>query len=110
MLASLRHHSVVGRDNQHGNVNPGGSGDHVANKPLVPGNVDDANPQVAIGNMSEAQVDGNAAGFLFGQPVRIHPRQLPDQPRLAMIDVPSRSDQNASCRSRIDVCLRCRHE
>ena len=35
MLARLRHDGVVGRDDQHGQVEPRGAGEHVADEPLV---------------------------------------------------------------------------
>ena len=40
VLAGLRHHRVVGRDDQHGQVEPGRAGQHVADEPLVARDVD----------------------------------------------------------------------
>ena len=68
MFAGLRHHALVGCDDQQHDVDPGGAGDHRAHEPLVPGNVDNADAQ-ALGQVQwrEAQLDGDAPGLLFGQ-------------------------------------------
>ena len=47
MLPGLRHHRVVGGDDQHGEVEPRRARQHVPDEPLVTGHVDEREPVVA---------------------------------------------------------------
>jgi hypothetical protein len=71
VLAGLRHDRVVGRDDEHGEVDAGGPGEHVLDEPLVPGHVHDAEPRAAEVEGGEPDVDGDAAGLLLRQPVAV---------------------------------------
>ena len=42
VLARLRHDRIVGGDDEHGQVDAGGAGEHVLDEALVAGHVDDA--------------------------------------------------------------------
>ena len=44
MFARLRHDRVVGRDDEHGQVETRGAREHVADEPLVAGHVDQGEP------------------------------------------------------------------
>ncbi len=88
VLARLRHDRVVGRDHQHGQVDTGGPGQHVLDKTLVAGNIDNAQPEGGQLQVSEANVNGDAAGFFFGQAVAVNAGQGLDQRGLAVVDVP----------------------
>ena len=92
MLAGLRLDGFVGRDHQQHQINAANSGQHVADKTLVAGNVDKSKPdQFARGagefEMGETNVDGDAAALLFFQAVGVDAGQSLDQRGLAMVDV-----------------------
>ena len=62
VLDGLRHHAVVGGDDEQEEVDAGGSGHHGAHEPLVAGHVDDA--QARAGRQLQlgvAELDGDAA-------------------------------------------------
>ena len=47
VLARLRHDRIVGGDDEHGEVDAGGAGEHVLDEALVAGHIDDAEAVVA---------------------------------------------------------------
>ena len=49
MFARLRHDRIVGGDDEHGEVDAGGAGEHVLDEALVAGHVDDAEADTAAG-------------------------------------------------------------
>src|SRR2546430_15602547 len=69
------------------------TGEHVLEKALVSGHVDDSDPasagQLQIG---EAEVDGHATALLLLEPVGIDVRQGFDQRRFAMVDMTGGAD------------------
>ena len=77
VFAGLRHDRVVGRDDEQGEVDAGGPGEHVLDEPLVAGHVHDAEAVVAEVEAGEADVDGDAAGLLLRQPVASRCRSAP---------------------------------
>ncbi|MPM96950.1 hypothetical protein SDC9_144120 [bioreactor metagenome] len=88
MFAGLRHDALIGVDDQEDHVDALGSRQHVLDKALMAGYIDDAYPpagrQVEIG---KAEVDGHAAlDFLFGG-IRGDAGQRLDQGRFAVINV-----------------------
>ena len=87
VLARLRHDRVVGRDDEHGEVDAGGAGEHVLDEALVAGHVDDAEAEVAEVEGGEADVDGDAAGLLLGQAVAVDAGEGLDERGLAVVDV-----------------------
>src|SRR5450755_3281861 len=97
MLARLRHHPVIGGDDQQREVNARRSCKHGVNETLVAGNVDEAK-HVALLNrrIRVAKLDGNTASLFLGQPIGVHARQRSDKRRLAMVDVARGSDNHAS--------------
>ena len=48
VLAGLRHHPVVGGDDEEREVDAGGAGEHVADQPLVAGDVDEADDRAVL--------------------------------------------------------------
>ena len=66
VFARLGHDRVVGRHDQHGQVEPGGTGQHVANESLVARHVDDGEMNVVQIERGEAQVDRDSALFFGG--------------------------------------------
>ena len=93
MLARLGHHPLIGRDDQHRQVNAADAGKHVLDKALVPRHVHQAH--LAAGGQrqpGEAEVDGHPALFLLAQAVGVDAGQRLDQHGLAVIDVAGGSD------------------
>ena len=65
-------------------------GEHVRDEPLVARHVDESElPPVDVGPR-EAEVDGQAAALLLGQPVGPHAGEPLHERRLAVVDVPGR--------------------
>ncbi len=96
MLAGLGHHRVVGRDDQHGQVEPRRPGQHVADEPLVARDVDQGQAAVAQVERGEAQVDRDPALLLGREAVGVDAGQGPDQRRLAVVDVPGRPEDQVA--------------
>ena len=94
VFPSLGHHPVVGCDHQQRHVHPGGAGHHVLDEFLVTRDVDQPELKPVGFPVGKTQVDRNAAGLLFRQPVRIDTGQSPDESGLAVIDVPGGADQD----------------
>ena len=95
MFQRLRHHAVVGGHDENREVDSTHARQHVADEPLVSGNVDEPeNGPVAKGQIREAEVDRNAARLLFGQPVGVDSGERAYQRRLAMIDMARGGDDH----------------
>ena len=71
MLARLGHDRVVGRDDEHRQVEARGAREHVANEPLMAGHVDQGELNLAEGKRREAQVDRDSALFFGGQTIGV---------------------------------------
>ena len=75
MLARLRHHPVIARDNQQSVIDPAHAREHIGKKLLVAGHVDKAqHATVGLWPVGVTQVNGHAALFLFRQAIGIHAR------------------------------------
>ncbi len=96
VLARLRHHALVGRDDERDEVDAVRAREHVLDEALVAGHVHEAEAHVAQIQLGEAEVDGDAAPLLFGQAVGVHARQSPHERGLAVVDVPRSSDDYRS--------------
>ncbi len=94
VLARLRHHRLVGRDDQHDEIDAAGAGEHVLHEALVAGDVDEREVDVVDRLMGEAEVDGDAARLLFLEAIRVGPRQRQHERALAVIDVPGGADDD----------------
>ena len=93
VLAGLGHDRLVGGHHQQHGVDPVRARQHVADEPLVAGNVDERSHEaVAQIEVGEAQVDRDAALLLLLQPVRIDAGERPHQRALAVVDVPGGAD------------------
>ncbi len=75
MLAGLGHDRVIGRDDQHGQVEPRRTRQHVADESLVARHVDQGEVIAPQSERGEAQVDGDPALFFRGQPIGVDARQ-----------------------------------
>ena len=95
MLAGLRHHAFVGRDDQQREVDAADAGQHVLDEALVAGDVHDLDRQpVGRVEVGEAEVDRDAAGLLLRQAVGVDAGERLDQRRLAVVDVPGGADDD----------------
>ena len=94
VLAGLWHRAVVGGDDDEGEVDAAGAGEHVVHQPLVAGHVDEADHAVAGRHVGEAEVDGDAAGLLLLQPVGVDAGQRAHQAGLAVVDVARGADDH----------------
>ena len=96
MLLGLRHHPIVGGDDEKGEVYAGDAGQHVADEAFVTGDVDESQHPAALEiDIGEAEVDRQAAGLLLRQPVGIDAGERLDQGGLAVIDVSGGGDDHA---------------
>ena len=92
VLAGLRLDRLVSRDHQQDNIDAADAGQHVADKALVAGHIDETDANgVATGadqiEVGEAEIDGDAAPLLLGQPVGIDAGKGAYQRTLAMVDM-----------------------
>ena len=95
MLAGLRHHRFVGGHHQQHRVDAADAGQHGAHEAFVTGHIDERDGRAAgqLG-MREAELDGDAAGLLFLQPVGVGAGQGLDQRALAVVDVAGGADDD----------------
>ncbi len=92
VLAGLRLDRLVrGHDEQRA-VDPADAGEHVFHEALVPRHVDEADLVVVGEPAREAEVDGDAAPLLLGEPIGVDAGQRLDQRGLPVIDVAGRAD------------------
>src|SRR5579872_7030830 len=100
MLARLWLDGFVRRHHQQNQVDSAGARQHVLHEPLVAGNIDKTYLQpVAQVEVSESQVNRDAAPLLFFQPIRIDARERPHQGGLAVVNVACGSNHKMSHRS-----------
>ena len=93
VLPRLRHHALVGGDDEEHELDPRRACDHRVDEPPVPRHVDDADREaVAEIPRREPQLDRDPAPLLLGEPVRVDARERLDERRLAVIDVPRSTD------------------
>ncbi len=99
MLDRLRARPVIGGDDQQYPVDRQHPGQHVGQKPLVPGNVDKAElGAVGQARIGKAEVDRQPALFFFGQAVGVDPGQCPHQRRLAVVDMAGGGENHGGMR------------
>ena len=93
MLFGLRHDAVVGGDGEEHEIDAVGAGEHVLDKALVAGHVDDAR-RSAVGQieMGETEIDGDAALFFFFEPVGVVAGERFDQAGFAVVDMAGGAD------------------
>ncbi len=105
MLARLRHDALVRRHHQDHEVDAAQPGQRVVHEALVAGHVDEAELHVAVDQVREADVDGDAAGALLLPAVAVDAGERLDQRGLAVVDVPGGADHDAAGgeRQRVDL-------
>ena len=96
VFTRLGHHALVGGNHQEQQVDARGAGHHRAHQSLVARYVHHRESS-RVGQIEgrETQVDGDSPTLLLGQSVGIGSGQRPDQGRLAVIDMPRRSQHQA---------------
>ena len=94
MLAGLRHHPLVGGDDQQHDADAAEAGERVVQEPFVAGDVDEADLEVAALEVGEAEVDRDPARLLLGPAVAVDAGQRLDQRGLAVVDVSGRADDD----------------
>ena len=99
VFPGLRHHGVVGRDDEQREVDTGRARHHVADEVLVAGDVDDAGdgPVIEL-ERSEPEVDRYPAQLFLGQAVCVAAGEGAHQHGLAMVDVAGGTDYKVSVR------------
>src|SRR6185369_644477 len=95
MLARLRLHPFVRRHDEQHDADAAQAGKGVVEEALMPGNVDEADLEVALDKVGEADVDRDAARLLLGPAIAIDPGQRLDQARLAVVDVAGCADNDS---------------
>src|SRR5689334_7040335 len=97
MLDGLRHHTLVGSDDEKTQVNAAGTDDHAADEILVTRHIDDADSSDTIQlERREAEVDRDTTSFLFRQSICIDARESFDERRFAVVDMTGRADYHAA--------------
>ena len=96
VLAGLGHDPLVGRHHQQHEIDAARARRHGPDEALVAGHVDDARHRPAgERQVGEAELDGDPAPLLLGQPVGVDAGEGPDQRCLAVVDVPCGADDDA---------------
>ena len=97
MLDRLRHHAVIGSDDQHDKIDATNPRQHVANEAFVTRYIDESDADAGNGSpVGKAKIDGNPSGLLLRQAIGVDAAQRFYQRSLAVIDVPcSRDDHGA---------------
>src|SRR6476661_2981295 len=88
VLDSLRHDSVVRCDHEQRKIDAADSRKHVAYEALVSWHVDKSY-ELAAGHrkVGKTEIDRNAAGFFFGQAIRVDAGQCFHEQRFAVVDM-----------------------
>jgi hypothetical protein len=97
VLAGLGHDAVLGGDDEQDGVDATGAGDHGADERFMAGDVDDAGDEAGgDGPGGEAEFDGDAAAFFFGEAVGVDAGEGADEGGLAVVDVPGRAEDEGA--------------
>ena len=97
VLARLRFDGLVAGDDQHDQIDAAHARQHVLHKALVAGNVDESDAQIlAQIQMSEPQIDGDAAALLFLPAVGVGAGERQNQRRLSVVNVAGRSNDDVA--------------
>ena len=95
----LRHHAVVGGDDEQSVLAAGDAGHHVVDEAVVAGHVHEADPLAVEVRVRETKVYGEAAAFLLGEPIGVDAGERPHDGRFAVVDVPGEGDDHALLKS-----------
>ena len=99
MLLGLRHPALVRGDDEQRDVDRAHAGEHVLDEAHVAGHVDEADLRARRQRRErEAEVDGEPARLLLGEPVGVGAGEREDERRLAVVDVAGGRDDCAPVR------------
>src|SRR5215471_13321354 len=88
MLARLRHHRFVSRDDQHNKVDTADTCQHVLDEALMARNIDESDQGIGIEReVGKADIDRDSPLLLFLETVGIYPGECFDQRRFAVINM-----------------------
>ena len=96
MLDGLWLDAFVRRDDEHHQANAAESGERVVHEALVPRHVDEADLQVVLDAVREAQIDGDSTRLLFLPAVAVDAGERRDERRLTVIDVAGGADDETA--------------
>src|SRR5215213_8922852 len=105
MLARLRHHAFISRDDQREQVDTVRSSQHVFDETFVTGNVDEADAQIVQLEIGKAEIDSDAATFFFRKTIGIDAGQSAYESALAVIDVTGGADNQRNHSHRLHGLL-----
>jgi hypothetical protein len=92
MFARLRHHALVGGNDECQEIDAVCPGQHVFDETLVARNIDEADFQVIEFEIGKTEVNGNAATFFFGKSIGIGAGEGADESALAVVYVTRRAN------------------
>ena len=92
MLFGLRLDAFFGGDDKEDSIDAACACEHIADKELVPRDIDEADAQRAMVSRrcvqrSESQIDGDATALLLGQAIGVNASQCTDERGFAVVDV-----------------------
>jgi hypothetical protein len=91
----LRHHALIGSDDEQNHVNFGSASQHVVDEAFVTRDINDASDDPAgQSQVSKAEVNGHAPLPLFRVSVGLNPCQSPNECCLAVINMTCRPDND----------------
>ncbi len=91
----MRFDGFVGGDDQQHQIDSRCARQHVADETLVPRHIDKSKADAAFFQERETQIDGDAAALFFLQAVGMRTGEGFDQRRLAVVNMPGRTDNYA---------------
>jgi hypothetical protein len=104
MFPGLRHHTFVGRDDQHQEIEPARTGDHGSYKFFVTRYVDDGQTHsIAEFEGRESQFDGDPTRLFLWKTIEVASGQRANQRGLSVIDMAGRTEHEMPGRVRISA-------
>jgi hypothetical protein len=92
VLACLRLHRFISRNDEQHRIHTARAGEHRPHESLVAGHVDDRHVEVADRRVRESEIDRDPAFLLFFEAIGIGAGQGFDERAFAVIDVPGGAD------------------
>ena len=99
MLARLRHHGIVGRNDEQRGIDSRCAGHHGVNESFMARNIDQREARAVVVEMRESQLDRDAAAFLLGQSIDGAAGQRVDERRFAVVDMSGQANDELGASS-----------
>ena len=90
----MRHHALVGRDDQHREIDAADTRQHVLHETLVTWNIDDLDREVGLLEKGEPEIDRDTARLFLGQAIGVDSGERLHERRLAVVDVAGGADHD----------------